>query len=66
MTSDDAMLKIQELLDGVEWTPDTLNEIAAIMIEAGYRIRDKNDNDISNDDRSHLSTETDFDAPEMQ
>lgn len=46
MTESEALLAIQELLDGVEWTPDTLNEIAQIMIRAGYRIRDLNDVDI--------------------
>jgi len=40
MKPDDALLAIQELLDGVEWTPTTLEEIAAIMVKAGYRIRD--------------------------
>lgn len=42
----DAMLAIQEQIDGVEWTPDTLDSIAAIMIGAGYRIRDLNDVDL--------------------
>jgi hypothetical protein len=41
----DAMLAIQELLDGVEWSPNTLDEIAAIMWRAGYRIRDAEDED---------------------
>lgn len=45
MSNDDALLAIQELLDGVEWTPDTLDEIARIMREAGYRIRDLDDRD---------------------
>jgi hypothetical protein len=54
MTSDDAMLEIQELLDGVEWTPDTLDRIAEIMVTAGYPIRNKDWNLIKND-HSHQS-----------
>lgn len=42
-----ALLAIQELLDGVEWSADTLGEVAQIMIGAGYRIRDLNDVDRS-------------------
>ena len=44
MTDHDAMLAIQELLDGVEWTPDTLEQIAEIMENAGYTIRDSTEN----------------------
>lgn len=40
MTASDALLRIQELMDGVEWTPDTLQEIAEVLEQAGYRIRD--------------------------
>jgi len=39
MTDHEAILAIQELLDDVEWTADTLDAIAEILIEAGYRIR---------------------------
>lgn len=39
------LLAIQEAMDGVEWTPDTLDTIAKIMREAGYLIRDTNDRD---------------------
>ena len=42
MNQQDALLAIQELLDGVEWTPDTLDNIAAILEQAGYRVRDIN------------------------
>ena len=45
MNDHDALLQITALLDGVEWTPDTLEEIAAIMRQAGYRIRDRADRD---------------------
>lgn len=40
-TADEALLAIEELLDGTVWGPDTLNEIAQIMEQAGYRIRDR-------------------------
>lgn len=40
MSSEDALLKIQELLSGVEWTPATLDEIAEVMEAAGYEIQD--------------------------
>lgn len=43
MTDHDAMLAIQELMDGVEWTPDTLDAIAVILREAGYKVRDLDD-----------------------
>lgn len=44
-TDADAMLQIQELMDGQEWSPETLDDIAAIVRKAGYRIRDLDDND---------------------
>jgi hypothetical protein len=34
------LLAIQRLLDGVEWTEQTLDEIAVLLDENGYRIRD--------------------------
>jgi len=42
---EDLLLAIQELLDGVEWTPATLEDIAQLMVNAGYRIRDLDDVD---------------------
>ena len=36
----DALLAIQELMDGVEWTPDTLERIAEILEGAGYHVSD--------------------------
>jgi hypothetical protein len=39
MIDHEAMLVIQQELDGVEWTADTLERIAEIMRLAGYRIR---------------------------
>jgi hypothetical protein len=45
MTDHEAMLLIQQLLDGVEWTPDTLDSIAEILLSAGYRVRDLNEVD---------------------
>lgn len=44
-TDKDALRLIQELLDDVEWTPDTLDEIAHILRAAGYRVRDLKDRD---------------------
>jgi hypothetical protein len=43
MSDHDALLQIQEMLDGVEWTVDMLDEIARILIAAGYPIRDVED-----------------------
>ena len=43
MNSSEALLSIQELMDGVEWSPSTLDEIADIMRLAGYRVRDIDD-----------------------
>ena len=40
MNDHDAILAIWQLLDGEYWTPDTLDDIARVMISAGYRIRD--------------------------
>ena len=45
MNDHQAMLAIQQELDGVEWTPDTLERIAEILQQAGYRIRDLDDRD---------------------
>jgi hypothetical protein len=33
------VVAIQRLLDGVEWTPDTLDQIAAILVSARYQVR---------------------------
>jgi hypothetical protein len=41
--ADNTLLRIQELMDGAEWTSDTLGDIAELMIRAGYRVRDLND-----------------------
>jgi hypothetical protein len=43
MSDHDAMLAIQECLDGTEWNSNTLEEVAAIMTAAGYKIRDLDD-----------------------
>jgi len=34
------LLAIQELIDGVEWSADTLEQIAELMTESGYTIHD--------------------------
>ncbi len=46
MNDNELLLAIQELLDGVAWSMETLEEIARLMIDSGYRIRDKNDRDL--------------------
>ena len=46
MNDHQAMLAIQEQMDGVEWDSDTLSAIGDIVIRAGYRIRDMNDVDL--------------------
>ena len=53
MDDHDLLLEIQQLLDGVEWTPDTLDSIAALMIASGYRIRDLEDVDLTVADLGH-------------
>lgn len=45
MSDHDAMLAIQQELDGVEWTADTHERIAEILQQAGYRVRDLDDRD---------------------
>jgi hypothetical protein len=35
-----ALSEIREELDGVEWTPETLNRICAILVRSGYPIHD--------------------------
>jgi hypothetical protein len=45
MGDHEAMLAIQQELDGVEWTADTLERIAEIVQQAGYRIRDLDDHE---------------------
>ncbi len=38
MDESEALLAIQELMDGVEWSPTTLESIADIMRNTGYSI----------------------------
>ena len=42
MTREEAIRQIVELLDGTEWTPETLDEIASILRSAGCQVRDTN------------------------
>lgn len=42
MTPEEAMFEMQELMDGVEWTPETRERIAEILTESGYPVRDLN------------------------
>lgn len=39
-TDHQALLDIQELMDGVNWSPNTLDAIAEVLENAGYRVRD--------------------------
>ena len=45
MNDHEAMLAIQQELDGVEWTAETLERVAEILQQAGYRICDLHDCD---------------------
>jgi hypothetical protein len=45
MSDHEAMLAIQQELDGTAWTAETLERIAEILQHAGYRIRDLDDRD---------------------
>lgn len=56
-TDHDAMLAIQECMDGVAWDSDTAEQIAQIMIDAGYRIRDCNDVDLAREDAESCAEE---------
>jgi hypothetical protein len=40
MDDHEIVLKIQELMDGVEWTPETLDEIAELLNNNGYKVKD--------------------------
>jgi hypothetical protein len=40
MSDHEAMLAIQRLMDGTEWSADTLEAIADILLAAGYTLRD--------------------------
>ena len=42
MNDHELVLAIQELLDGVEWNADTLDEIAGLLQANGYKVRDLN------------------------
>jgi hypothetical protein len=39
------LLAIQKLMDGVEWTPDTLDSIAELLNDNGYPLRDLEEGD---------------------
>lgn len=40
MTDHEIILAIQEMLDGVEWSPDILSEIADLLTNNGYAVSD--------------------------
>jgi hypothetical protein len=46
----DLLMAIQELLDGVEWDSDTLEDIATLLNDNGYQVRDPNDLEDEDDD----------------
>lgn len=50
MTDHDIVLAIQDLMDGAEWSTDTLEDIASILTANGYRIRDIDDVDRSDNE----------------
>lgn len=50
MDDHEMILRIQELLDGQMWAADTLEEIASLLVDNGYRIRDLNDKDVETTD----------------
>lgn len=45
MNDHELILEIQGLMDGVEWTPETLERIAELLRRSGYRVRDLDDRD---------------------
>jgi hypothetical protein len=40
MSDHDLLLTIQKLLDGTEWSTEHLNDIARLLTDNGYRVRD--------------------------
>ena len=49
-TDHQALLDIQELMDGVEWSPETLDAIAVVLTRAGYAIREVDDSTVEEAD----------------
>ena len=64
MDANNLLLRIQELLDGVEWSPDTLDEIAELLRANGYRVRDLDDSDPEDLDDSDPEPIDDAPPPE--
>ena len=46
-TDAECLSDIVACLDGVEWSADTLQDIAEILTRHGYRIRDLDDDDLT-------------------
>lgn len=44
MSDHEIVLAIQELLDGQEWTDDTLEIIAMLLVNNGYQVHDMDGN----------------------
>lgn len=40
MDDHEIVLEIQQLLDGTEWQASLLEDIARLLTDAGYRVRD--------------------------
>jgi hypothetical protein len=43
MNESELLVAIQGMLDGVEWTAETLSDIADLLNANGYRVRDCNE-----------------------
>ena len=43
MTDNEILLAIQQEMDGVEWSPDTLDAIAQLLNANGYAVADLDD-----------------------
>jgi len=46
MDDHEILLAIQELMDGVAWSSDTLDKISVLLVDNGYRVRDLDDVDL--------------------
>ena len=46
MDDHELILAIQEILDGTSWDSGTAAEIATLLVESGYRVRDCDEIDL--------------------
>jgi hypothetical protein len=56
MNDSDAMIAIQQELDGVEWSTQPLDRIATIMLSAGYPIRDSDGVDLDAEEMAYATS----------